>query len=80
VEVDAVVWAVGYRERTGWLDIPEVKDGSGCVIERRGVSPVPGLYFVGREWQWSRGSALMLGVGRDAAYVARHIARSFGSA
>jgi putative flavoprotein involved in K+ transport len=74
VEVDAVVWAAGYRERTGWLDVAGAKDGSGRALERRGVSPVPGLYFVGRDWQWSRGSALLAGVGRDAAHVARDLA------
>lgn len=39
----------------------------------RGVSPVPGLYFMGRSWQWTRGSALLAGVGDDAAYVASRI-------
>jgi hypothetical protein len=34
---------------------------------------VPGLYFVGRSWQWTRGSALLTGVGADAAYVTAHI-------
>jgi hypothetical protein len=32
------------------------------------------VYFVGRSWQWTRGSALLAGVGDDAAYVARRIA------
>ena len=30
--------------------------------------------FVGRSWQWTRGSALLAGVGDDAAYVAGRIA------
>jgi putative flavoprotein involved in K+ transport len=80
IEVDAVVWAVGYRERTGWLDLPGAKDARGQVLEHRGVSPVEGLYFVGREWQWSRGSALLVGVARDAAHVAGVIASRAGSA
>jgi putative flavoprotein involved in K+ transport len=73
-EVDGVVWAVGYRERTDWLDVPEAKDARGRFVERRGVSPVPGLYFVGRDWQWTRGSALITGVREDAAHVAGFIA------
>lgn len=39
-----------------------------------GVSPVPGLYCVGRSWQWTRGSALFAGVGDDASYVASQVA------
>jgi putative flavoprotein involved in K+ transport len=74
-DVDAVVWAVGYRERTDWIGIADAKDDAGRCVEHRGVSVVPGLYFVGRDWQWSRGSALLVGVGRDAARVARSLAR-----
>jgi putative flavoprotein involved in K+ transport len=73
-EVDAVVWATGYRDDSRWVAIPEVKDAHGGVMHRRGVSTVPGVYFVGRSWQWTRGSALLAGVGDDAAYVARRIA------
>ena len=73
-EVDAVIWATGYRDDSRWVAIPEVKDGHGGVMHRRGVAAVPGVYFVGRSWQWTRGSALLHGVGDDAAHVARRIA------
>jgi putative flavoprotein involved in K+ transport len=72
-DVDGVVWATGYRERSDWVEIPAAKDGAGRLLERRGVSPVPGLYLRGRDWQWSRGSGLLVGVGRDADYVAGRI-------
>jgi putative flavoprotein involved in K+ transport len=73
-EVDAVVWATGYKDDSRWVAVPEVKDPRGGFVHRRGVSPVPGLYFVGRSWQWTRGSALLAGVGDDAAYVVSRIA------
>jgi putative flavoprotein involved in K+ transport len=73
VEIDAVVWATGYQDRTEWVAIPEAKDARGAFVEQRGVSPVPGLAFVGRSWQWTRGSALLTGVGADASYVTRHL-------
>lgn len=72
-EVDAVIWATGYRDETGWVAIPEVKDARGAFVQERGISPVPGLTFIGRNWQSSRGSALLAGVGDDAAYVADQI-------
>jgi putative flavoprotein involved in K+ transport len=51
-EVDAVIWATGYKDDSRWVAIPEVKDGRGGFAHRGGVSPVPGLYFIGRSWQW----------------------------
>jgi putative flavoprotein involved in K+ transport len=72
-EVDAVIWATGYKDDSKWVAIPEVKDGRGGFAQRDGVSPVPGLYFIGRSWQWTRGSALLHGVGDDAACVVSRI-------
>jgi len=74
-EVNAVVWATGYRDDTGWVAIPEVKDARGNYLHYRGISPLPSLCFVGRSWQWSRGSALFAGVGEDAAYLTEHIVK-----
>jgi putative flavoprotein involved in K+ transport len=73
-QVDAVVWATGYKDDSKWVTVPEVKDEHGGFIHWRGVSPVPGLYFIGRSWQWTRGSALLAGVGDDASYVVARIA------
>jgi putative flavoprotein involved in K+ transport len=76
-EVEAVVWATGYRDDTDWVDIPEVKDGRDNFMHYRGVSPLPYLCFVGRSWQWTRGSALFAGVGEDAAYLTDHFIELF---
>lgn len=72
-EVDAVIWATGYEEDSKWVAIPEAKDSRGEFAHRGGVSPVSGLYFIGRSWQCTRGSALLHGVGDDAAYVVSRI-------
>jgi hypothetical protein len=44
-------------------------------LHQRGISPVPNLYFIGRSWQWTRGSALFAGVGEDAAYLTEHFVK-----
>jgi putative flavoprotein involved in K+ transport len=75
-EISAVVWATGYRDDASWVHIPGVADSSGSFIETRGASPVPGLFFVGRSWQSTRGSALLLGVSRDAEAIAASVRRS----
>jgi putative flavoprotein involved in K+ transport len=67
--VTSVVWATGYRHDLGWIDLP-VKDARGAPLTRGGVSPVPGLYFLGLRWMRSRGSSLLGWVGRDARYIA----------
>lgn len=64
----------GVKDDSRWVAVPEVKDANGGFVHWRGVSPVTGLYFVGRSWQWTRGSALLTGVGDDAAFVASRIA------
>ena len=70
----AVIWAAGYRDDPSWLRIPEaVREGR--FAEERGVSPVPGLFYIGRHWQNSRSSALLCGVGRDAASLVATVTR-----
>ena len=75
-EVDAIIWATGYRDDADWVGIPEVKDNQGNFIHRYGISTIPGLYFLGRPWQRNRASALVTGVGKDAAYILEQIVRS----
>ena len=48
----------------------------GRVEHRRGVTAVPGLYFLGLPWQYTRGSALLGWVKDDAQYIASEIARA----
>lgn len=67
---DAVIWAIGYHDDASWLQIPEAVDGRGNYLQKRGVSPVPGLFHIGREWQNNRASALLAGIGNDAAEIA----------
>jgi putative flavoprotein involved in K+ transport len=74
--VGVVVWATGYTDETGWLAIRGAIDAQGGIIETDGFAPVSGLHFVGRSWQRSRGSALLLGVGGDAHHVVDHITDS----
>lgn len=73
VQVDAVIWATGYRPDFSWIDLPIV-DENGRLRHRRGVTDVPGLLFLGLTWQWTRGSALIGWVKDDAAFLAERIA------
>jgi len=72
LEVDAVIWATGYRPDHSWIDLP-IFDENGRPHHRRGVTDIRGLYFLGLTWQHTRGSALIGWVGDDAEFIAREI-------
>jgi len=50
-----------------------VLDAQGRPLQQRGISPVPGLYFLGPHWMHTIKSGLLCGVGGDAEYLADHI-------
>ena len=72
----AVVFAVGFRpDYESWVRIPGAFDELGFPVNEEGASTVAaGLYFVGVHFLRKRKSALLNGVGEDAAIVARQIA------
>ncbi len=72
----AVIFAGGFRpDYRSWLPWPEAFDELGFPIQTDGASPVvDGLYFVGVPFMRTRKSPLLLGVGEDAAVVARLLA------
>jgi putative flavoprotein involved in K+ transport len=70
LDVTNVAWATGFRPDFGWVHIP-VFGEDGWPIHVRGVVPsAPGLYFVGLPFLYSAASALLGGVGQDAAHIA----------
>ncbi len=71
-KVGVVIWATGYRSDYSWIHVPGVAN-DGHVVHRRGVTDVPGLYFLGLSWQHTRGSALLGFVNDDAAYLTDRI-------
>jgi putative flavoprotein involved in K+ transport len=73
--VNAVIWATGYRPDHSWIDLP-IFTAEGTLRHRRGVTDVPGLYFLGLSWQYTRGSALLGWVKDDAQFIAQQIAAS----
>ena len=82
VTVDAVVWATGFRLDHSFVELP-VFDDRGQVSHQRGVTELPGLYFLGLPWQHTRGSALLGWVKDDAEFIAQRIgafARSHATA
>lgn len=73
LEPRAVLWATGYKPDYAWIQLPVV-DAAGTLQHRRGVTGHRGLYFLGQQWQHTRGSALLGFVQHDAEYLAERIA------
>ncbi|MFJ8723604.1 flavin-containing monooxygenase [Streptomyces sp. NPDC093269] len=75
-EIDTILLATGYRPDLEYLAPLGALDRTGYPCHREGMSLThPGLAYVGLEWQRSLSSNSLRGVGRDAARVARHLAR-----
>ncbi len=73
--INTVIWATGYRRAYPWLHV-NVLDRTGEIVHREGVTPVPGLYVLGMQFQRRRNSNLIDGVGGDAWVIAGHMARA----
>jgi len=75
LDVANVIWCTGYTNDLSWIKVPEAFDADGKLAQYRGVAnAVPGLYFVGMQFQYAATSDVLPGVSRDAAYVARRLA------
>jgi cation diffusion facilitator CzcD-associated flavoprotein CzcO len=75
-ELGAVIFTSGFRpDYDSWVDCDGAFDELGFPRHRDGASTaVSGLYFVGVHFLRKRKSSLLIGVGEDAAIVARQIA------
>jgi putative flavoprotein involved in K+ transport len=74
LDVANVVWCTGFRQEFGFIH-PSVTGPDGWPLDDGGVVPdSPGLYFVGLLFQRGFYSMLIGGAGRDAAFIAGHVA------
>jgi len=74
-QINSIVWCVGYSPDFTWVHLP-VFTGRGAPSHLRGVTAVPGLYFLGLPWLHTWGSGRFASVARDAAHLAHHIKHS----
>jgi putative flavoprotein involved in K+ transport len=66
--ITSVIWCIGFRTDYGWAKLP-VFDAKGHPVHQRGVTQVPGLYFIGLPWLHTWGSGRFSGVARDAHHI-----------
>ncbi|UGQ10467.1 NAD(P)-binding domain-containing protein [Yinghuangia sp. ASG 101] len=72
--LDTVILATGYRPHLNYLHNLGALDPDGKPQHKHGISTaVPGLGYVGLEWQRSLSSASLRGAARDAGYVLKRL-------
>jgi putative flavoprotein involved in K+ transport len=75
LDVANVIWCTGFRQTFPWLDLPVFTPGGDPDHQRGVVGNMPGLYFLGLDFQFAATSEVITGMGRDAAHIGRHIIR-----
>ena len=65
--ITSVVWATGFKMDFDWIQIPIFKNHRP--VQKRGVTPEVGLYFLGLNWMNTWGSGRFFHVGEDAMYL-----------
>ncbi len=74
VEVTNVIWCTGFRNDYTWIKFPVPLEDGWYPVQTGGAVPsAPGLYFVGLPFLHSFSSMLVVGAGRDAKRVVRHL-------
>ncbi len=73
VDVANVVWCTGFRHDFPWIDLPVFGEDGQPLHNRGAVETEPGLYFMGLLFQYGASSDVLPGVGRDAAWIAKHV-------
>jgi putative flavoprotein involved in K+ transport len=72
--ISSVIWATGFYSDFSWINL-DIFETSGYPRHVRGITPQPGLYFLGLPWLHSWGSGRFSGVARDADHIVADIAQ-----
>jgi putative flavoprotein involved in K+ transport len=76
LDVTNVIWCSGFDAAFSWIDLPILDEAGRPRHEGGVVGEVPGLYFVGLHFLYAFSSAMIHGVGRDAARISDAVAGS----
>ncbi len=78
-EVDAVLWATGFRTHYPFVQVDGALTEHGGPVHGGGASPVDGLYWLGLPWQKRLDSSILHGIAADSldlvAPLQQHLGR-----
>ncbi|MEU4289735.1 NAD(P)-binding domain-containing protein [Kribbella sp. NPDC026596] len=75
LDVASIIWCTGFTPGFSWIDLPGLDSTGRLASERGAVTGQPGLYVLGQQFEYMFNSHTVGGVGKDAAYVVRHLAQ-----
>lgn len=73
--ITTIIACTGFRHAWPWLELPRVVDSMGYPLGDRGVSPFPGLYFLGLFFLHRLSTTCLCNGGQDAGEVVDHLRR-----
>ena len=71
-----IIWSTGFRPNFSWIKNIQL-DEDWYPKNFRGVTETNGLFFIGLPWMYTRGSATLDGVSKDADYLMGKIINEF---
>lgn len=70
--INTLIWCTGFKGVFNWIRLPVFTE-TGRIRHERGVSSVPGIYFLGAPWLYKRKSGVLYGMNEDAGFIVQHI-------
>jgi len=71
--ITCIIWCIGFSPDYHMIQLP-VFNERGLPQTKRGVTDIPGFYFLGLPWMNTWGSSRFASVAEDASYVVDHLA------
>lgn len=71
-DVQSIIWATGFKFKFDWIDF-DIFNADGYPIHERGITTIPGLFFLGFFWLNWKKITFMSGISKDAYYIAQKI-------
>lgn len=79
LDVANVIWCTGHGEDFGWVHLPGFEQGGRPPHHRGVVEGLDGVYLLGLDLLFALGSGTLVGVGRDARYLASRLPTAGGT-
>ena len=73
--IKTIIWATGYEYNYNWIEL-NILDEYGCPVAKNGISPLPGIYFIGLRSSNKIKSGFIYGVNELAKSIVKHITAS----
>ena len=70
--ISSIIWSTGFGVDYNYIKMT-VFDNNGKLIHKNGIPVVPGFYFLGYPWLFSRKSPILFGIIEDVKFVVDYI-------